>query len=393
MVTPERSDRPAESGPKRRLSLDALRGLAVLLMIEQHLGVWLWRGPQSGEGLADYPLLVAINVLGGGAAPLFVTLAGVGVTLLARRHEHCDATLVRRGLMIMAFGLALDLATPSWFSPRSWFVLHLIGAMTVVAVGLRRLTTRSLWVVATLVVLVGAAGQAWLDTPVPLTNERMAGWLPEYRGGERVLLPGGVFRLAGFEGHFPIFPWAAFYVVGMISGRWLIEGKRGALTIMAVTTMLMGGVLAQLGREFDRAGLVDAVGPGSMAALGPWSLATVERIIAFNVPFYPASSAFVLALIGLVSLTLVIGDRWENKRTINERHPLVTMGRASLTLLIVHVVAFREGAHAFGFWRLLSAAQAAIVLFVVFVAASWVTRAWARRGYRYGAEWWLRTLT
>jgi uncharacterized membrane protein len=47
----------------RVLFLDALRGLAVLLMMEQHLGVWLWRGPSPGERTPA--LLLGFNALGG----------------------------------------------------------------------------------------------------------------------------------------------------------------------------------------------------------------------------------------------------------------------------------------------------------------------------------------
>ena len=64
--------------PRRLLALDALRGIAVFLMIEQHMGVWLWQGPGRGEVRLDYPLLVGFNALGGMAAPLFVSLAGGG---------------------------------------------------------------------------------------------------------------------------------------------------------------------------------------------------------------------------------------------------------------------------------------------------------------------------
>ena len=49
---------------KRLLGLDALRGIAVFLMIEQHLGVWLWRGPNPGERMSDYPGLMVFNATG-----------------------------------------------------------------------------------------------------------------------------------------------------------------------------------------------------------------------------------------------------------------------------------------------------------------------------------------
>src|SRR5690606_20795062 len=123
---PSRS--PMSEAPRKRLlGLDALRGIAVFLMIEQHLGVWLWRGPGPGGRMADYPGLLVFNALGGGAAPAFVTLAGIGASLLASKRERPDRTLALRGIAILGFGYLLSALTPSWFSWQSWFVLHLMG--------------------------------------------------------------------------------------------------------------------------------------------------------------------------------------------------------------------------------------------------------------------------
>ena len=372
------SDASISIGPsnQRRLNVDALRGLAVLLMIEQHLGVWLWRGPGLDETMTQYPWLFAINVLGGGAAPLFVTLAGVGTALLVSRYTSCDALLVRRGLMILAFGVALNFATPSWFSWRSWFVLHLIGVMIVASVGLRRLSSPVLVGLVGFVFVVAAAAQVWLATPVPLDNVRMAGWLPYSVNGARAVVAGGVLRLAAFEGHFPIFPWAAFYLGGMIAGRLLLAGKLDRLFKLGLGSLVIGLGLA-------------ALGPSAADVFNhPWA----QRFTAINVPFYPASPAFVFSLMGMVLLCLLAGERWEARRRMSSRGPMVVLGRASLTLLIVHVVVFRQGAHEFVFWRVFSTAQTAVILVGVFVIAVGLTRRWAGHQYRYGAEWILRSL-
>ena len=113
-------------------SFDLLRGVAVLLMMEQHLGVWLWRGPAPGHRITDYPVLLGINILGGGAAPAFLMLAGVGAALFLGRAERSSLRAARRvlgtrGVTILLFGYLLSLLTPSWFTLRSWYVLHLIG--------------------------------------------------------------------------------------------------------------------------------------------------------------------------------------------------------------------------------------------------------------------------
>ena len=77
----------AETPPpsRRLLSLDALRGIAVFLMIEQHLGVWLWRGLQPGEHVVtngNFQLDSAVQILATGG---MMTLPG---NQLATAHQH-----------------------------------------------------------------------------------------------------------------------------------------------------------------------------------------------------------------------------------------------------------------------------------------------------------------
>ena len=230
------ADSANPSGPAGRLlSLDALRGLAVFLMIEQHLGVWLWRGPDPGHGVGEYMHLIAFNALGGGAAPLFVTLAGVGSALfIARQKPHLDRTLAIRGLVLMGFGLVLNLITPSWFSWGSWFVLHMMGFAIALSAVWRRLPT---WAVLalTVAVLVGTAFiQDALGTPARLSNPRM----------RDLALPGGALRLALAEGQFPIFPWLAFFLAGVVSGRWIVANRRRNILGLGLACLALGGGLA-----------------------------------------------------------------------------------------------------------------------------------------------------
>ena len=63
----------------RQNGIDALRGVAVVLMVSQHLIAWLWnRPPLPGHALAQaHPILMGLDTLGYLSAPLFIVLAGV----------------------------------------------------------------------------------------------------------------------------------------------------------------------------------------------------------------------------------------------------------------------------------------------------------------------------
>ncbi|HET6582712.1 MAG TPA: DUF418 domain-containing transporter [Nannocystaceae bacterium] len=345
--------------------LDALRGLAVFLMIEQHMGVWLWRGRQPGETLLDHWPLVAFNALGGGAAPMFITLAGVGTSLLLvhRSGPGIDVLLVRRGLVLLAFGLLLNLITPSWFSWGSWFVLHLMGFAMALAPLWRRMSDRALIVTAVIVAVAAIALQMQLDTPMRLTNERM----------RDTSHPGGALRLALVESQFPIFPWLAPYLLGTVAGRWIHARRFAAISALGFGALLVGLVGWLVSRQLANVELV-------------------ARAFAIHLGFFPASIAIVALLVGAVLLVIAAVARRDDRRPLSGRNPLVALGRISLTLLLVHVPLFRQATRPIGWWQALTAGQALATIAIFLVLCVVIARAWERFGYRFGAEWLLRKL-
>lgn len=68
------------------------------------------------------------------------------------------------------------------------------------------------------------------------------------------------------------------------------------------------------------------------------------------------------------------------------------LGRASLTLLLVHVPLFREATRPYGYWHGLSASETLATIAVFLLLAIGVSLPWQRVGYRGGAERLLRKL-
>ncbi len=355
---------------QRLLGLDALRGIAVLLMIEQHLGVWLWTGPGPGETLENYPGLLAFNALGGGAAPAFVTLAGIGSSLLVSKRESPDRSLFLRGLVVMGFGYLLSFLTPSWFDLRcSWFVLHLMGLGMLTTPLWRRLPTSALLGLAFAVLAATGFVQAWLDTPLHLTNDYMAGRAPSSPQQYTAL------RLALAEAQFPVFPWFSFFLAGLACGRWVSEGK------LDLIAKLAGGVLGL--------GLVGVIVHGSIVVP---KTSVASRTLALNVPFFPASPTLVALLLAAVLIGIWAVMAIERRRALADANPLVTLGRASLSLLLLHVWLFREATRPVGMWQSLSLGAALAVLLGFIAFAALASRLWQKVDYKFGAEWLLRKL-
>lgn len=354
----------------RLLSLDALRGLAVVLMMEQHMAVWLWRSDPKISPIAQAPVLMGLNGLGGLAAPTFITLAGAGTSYLVRaRAGATDRLLVRRGLVVMAFGYLLNLLTPSWFSGGSWFVLHLMGFGIATAPLWIRLSDRALLCGQALCLLAAPLVQHWLATPALLHNDRM----------RRLDLPGGPLRLAFAEGQFPILPWLGLFLGGVVLGRWLQAGRVDRIARMALVLLGFGLGLASLGAASKRVPALDFLGHGA------W-----QRLLQLKLSFYPAGPSIVLLLQAGTLLLLLGGLALERRGRLHPRGLLVVLGRASLTLLLVHVVVFRELSRPLGAWQAYSAELALTIVAAWVILCALAARLWQRSGYRYGAEWLLR---
>ncbi len=353
----------------RLLSLDALRGLAVFLMMEQHMGVWLYA---SGPREAVSSLLVGFNALGGAAAPLFITLAGVGTSLSLRRPGRGDGLLLRRGLVVLGFGYLLNLLVPSWFTIRSWFVLHMMGVAMATAPLWRRISSRGLLGIAALVIAAAAPLQIWLSTPRWLTNARMALKAPFDT------LAGGHLRVAFVEGQFPIFPWLSMFLVGMVVGRLLASGERRRVRQLAIGTLLLGLTLAAVGQFGEH--LVGPISPS-------W-----KRVVGLPLGFSPAASAVIVLLQSVVLWLITVATWIETRAPWEPRSAMVCLGRISLTLLLVHVVVFRELTRPIDVWQALDATQSLAVIGLWTILCAFVAKAWQRYDYRYGAEWLLRKL-
>merc|ERR1712159_547761 len=87
--------------------------------------------------------------------------------------REIDFAYVKRGLMVLGFGYILNLLTPSWLAPLSWFVLHLIGLSIALGPLWRRLPTNVILLLVVALLLATADVQNWLDTPLKIDNERM----------------------------------------------------------------------------------------------------------------------------------------------------------------------------------------------------------------------------
>lgn len=360
MTIPENAPARRDISRPRLRHIDALRGLAVCLMIEQHLGIW------TADHIYRYPLLYCLNGLGGMAAPLFVTLAGFGAVLTVNRHASSARVFLLRGLMIMGFGYLLNLLVPSWFSPGSFYVLHLIGAALLLTPVLRRLPPSGLIAAGIGVLGLTVMLQYLLHTPIVITNHRMGD----------IHMQGGVFRLILAEGHFPLFPWLAFFMAGMAAGMWHNKGKKRRILQLGLVGWALSALISLM--------------PHVIPALKQTGV--VYRFFRFLPRFYPALPPITLFLTASALIFLYL--------TISHSHIFQkkgfdifeSMGRTSLSLLIVHVVCFRELFIRLHWFQTFSQLESAAIVAAALAGFAGLSLLWRTTGYRFSLEWIIRKL-
>jgi len=325
-------------------SLDAMRGLAVLFMLEVHLGSWWARSLPPGE-----PLVEAGTILGGMAAPVFLVLAGAGLAL-SRAHEP-EGFLRRsavRGAALLAVGVVFTFIEQAVYGPFGWGVLQSIGLSMLLCAPLMRLERRWRELLGIVILASAMFAQGLLGVPEMLYSDQMmqAGSLAEYMRNMLV------------SGFFPLLPWTGFMVLGTAAGeRAAASGNApGRWGIAAVSLPLLlifaGALLAGYGVEPQ---------------------------------FFPPSLSFSFLASGIVLLAIPVFLAVDAGRA----RPLSGLGRISLTVFIAHHFLGYELFRALGWLRGFELGAALALVLASWALALLAGWAWARADFRWSLEWML----
>jgi uncharacterized membrane protein len=348
----------------RIISLDILRGIAVILMVQQHTGFWFWNNKGSiAASMGEYPLMVIINGLGGLAAPLFILLAGTGAALFAAAGAK-PVVFIKRGVIILIFGYILNFLTPSWFSPGSWYVLHLIGAGLILIPLLLKVPDKVLFIITGVIIAATPLLLAFFNLPRYFSNEMMA----SFSG------MGDVLNHAIVSGNFPLFPWLALFISGLVAGKWIVEGNYDKIIKAAVFTAAFALILVIIKYS------------GFSFVYSTWG-AKIFVINLYMYPAYPVQFLF-LSFLALVSLYAVL--MIDKKYGFSSNNILALTGRVSFTIFMLHIIIIRNFMVHSGYWKSFIAMEASALQIAVLLFIFAAVILWRKADFKYGFEWLLR---
>ena len=362
--------------------LDALRGVAVVLMILWHTAdSWLTDAARATDG-HETTAYGVLRLLGGTAAPLFLLLAGIahGLKAAADDRKGTPARVAMRGnvargleLVVLGYLLRLQFWAIDSVGVRLPLVLApLLSGLLLLLFAARRLPASArtaglaavggaalyagglvalgyvqpakvtsvlrvdvLQAIGASLVLLALAEPLLKRAPalalaaalgVTLSTEFVAAHLPgplptplaAYLA--RWPVPTGVRSMAMF----PLLPWLAFPLVGTLLGRhWSASARRGTLT----RDLAVLGALGALGAVATNESLAYALG---WIWRVPWFIPTL-RILS------RVGTALLLAALCYGGLSLAARMGLGTSARAERFAPLRTLGRASLFVYWVHL--------------------------------------------------------
>ncbi len=312
-----------ESAP-RLLTLDALRGLLMVLMALDHASLFvagvhpspeIWSAPLPRYSGALPFLTRLVTHL---AAPGFAFLLGASLALFADargRRGWSRATIARylalRGLLLLALQLLVE--NPAWqlgqpfrALPIYLGVLYALGGATIAGAAL-------VWLPALAQLALGLAAIGLTLAAVPPGLDPVALSLAR----ALLLTPGQAGPLLV---RYPLLPWLGVACLGMAFGRWRLRDRawayRGAGLIGAVMLILF--VAVRLIGGFGNIRLLE----------------TPDWIGFLNVVKYPPSLPFLLLTLGLNLLLLALFSRVAERSWVR---PLLVLGRRPLFFYVAHL--------------------------------------------------------
>lgn len=251
-----------------------------------------------------------LSLFSGNSSTLFVMLAGMGIALMTNRPNYTTEekntlrnTVLKRALFLFVLGLLLSIWWPA-------DILHFYGVYMLIASFLLFMHKRYYLIAATISIIIFHV----LLLVIPFEK----GWNFDTLEYTDLWSISGFIRNTFYNGWNSVFPWVAYFIVGMYLGRlnwtlWITQKRMfilGAALFLPITTLQFFAQNIFTNRE-----LIDVITADYLPPLLPFLLSTIGFGLMLIAVFMYSSQFFTdrkfaqnLAKTGQMTLTHYISQ-------------------------------------------------------------------------------------
>ncbi len=290
----------------RLTHIDIMRAIAILFMIEVHAAATF----QPSNISIESPFALLAAMIGGMAAPLFVTISGWGThRSLQRRLKNNNHDLMRwvviRVVVLILCQFLVNIISYHLFEWHTPGVLSLLAICALTSVAITRLSIK---IRLLLLILISIS---------PLIIAEY--FIINLSWSTRISSPDLFFWISRVfvSGTYPLFPWLSFFILGGLISDFSKNSRVriGLLFGGAAIFILLFALINNL----------------------TWALTSGDALLTF----FPASMPFIITAIAgvlLIHEILLTNIQW-NEKSILYRG-FIHMGSLSLTIYVLHFIPF-----------------------------------------------------
>ena len=295
--------------------IDLARSFAIIGMIIVNFKIVF------GADYGCFPLLIFTDFLSGKAAALFVTLAGLGVSLLTNtgrnNNDSHDLKKNRKDLIIKAvilFTIGLSYM-PIWPAD----ILHFYGIFILTGAFLIFSSNKAIIAIAALMPIIFLLLFSVIDYETNWNFQTL-----EYSD---FWTPSGFITNLFYNGFHPIIPWISIFLMGMLLGRFDLNSHQTRIKILRISSIVfIATTLLSLSLIYI------------FAKLDP-STPNEDIIALFGTTPMPPLPLYLLSGISLsyvvIVLSIIIGEKARNNFIIKA---FSNTGKLALTIYVAHVL-------------------------------------------------------
>ncbi len=259
-----------------------------------------------------------VNLFIGNSTSIFIICAGMGMMLMVNRgsiaiegRKKVKSVILKRSVFLFVLGLILY----NWWPGD---ILHFYGGYMHIAAFILFIPKRYyIWVVVLAFVIYGI-----LQFFIPITTS----WDLQTTKYSDFWTPIGFIRNTFYNGWNSIFPWFAYFALGMYLGKldWHNKNVRKKVLLIGISMLVVfKGLRLLIMYDFNN--------PSRNEFYVKYWFQLMEDYFPVNIPFYMITTGWALIVI---CISMYLGDNCQQTKILNA---LAKTGRMTLSHYVIHI--------------------------------------------------------